>query len=104
MKIIRDEQGKIIQIVKEESDGDFNVVDVFKAEIDKEIAREKEITEREREITARQKNRCDFWKDSMDIANSIATTIINKFENGGENFSIQEPPPMPPYDDQEVNQ
>ena len=101
MKIIRDDKGRIIQVSKEESDGDVNVVDVFKAEVEadanKEIAKEKE-------ITARQKNRCDFWKDSMDIANSIATTIINKFENSGENFSIQEPPPMPPYDDQEITQ
>ena len=96
MKIIRDEHGRIVQIIKEESDGDISVIDAFRIETDKEIVKEKE-------ITARQKNRCDFWKDSMDIANSIATTIINKFENAsGENFSIQELDQMPPYDDQEI--
>ena len=61
MKIVRDKEGRIIQILKEEADGDVNVTEIFKAEVDKEIAKEKE-------ITAQQKNRCDFWKDSISIA------------------------------------
>lgn len=70
MKIIRDEEGRIVQIIKEEADGDISVIDAFKIEADKEIAKEKE-------ITAQQKNRCDFWKNSIpNITNSIAEPPI----------------------------
>lgn len=70
MKIVRDKEGRIIQILKEEADGDVNITEIFKAEVDKEIAKEKE-------ITAQQKNRCDFWKDSIsNITSSIAEPPI----------------------------
>lgn len=44
MKILRDSKGRIIQIIKEESDGDFNMETILKIESDKEIAKEKEKT------------------------------------------------------------
>ena len=60
MKFVRDELGRIIQIVKEESDGDFNMETILKIVTDEEISKEKE-------ITARQKNRCDFWKTATNM-------------------------------------
>ena len=88
MKIVRDPKGKIIQIVKEESDGDdVNITEIFKAEVDAD----KEIT------IAKMKERKEIWTKAI----ITAPSMIESFGCYNDpNFSIQEPPPMPPYDDQ----
>lgn len=87
MKIVRDNEGRIVQVIKEESDGDVNVIDVFKAEIDKEIAKEKEITEREKEKTNREEKRCNFFLGCTSVAAKAIIAGIDEYnrqqQNGG---------------------
>lgn len=81
MKIVRDPKGKIIQIVKEESDGDdVNITEVFKAEVDAD----KEI------IIAKMKERKEIWTKAIITAPSMI-----------ESFGCYNDPNfMPPFDDQ----
>lgn len=88
MKIIRDDKGRIVQVSKEESDGDINVVDVFKAEIEADTNKAIAI---EKEITARHKEKCDFWGSI--IINTVPPAIdsinIGLSKRDVENMSLE---------------
>ena len=77
MKIVRDQQGRIIEIIKGESDGDINVVDVFKAEIEadanKEIAKEKE-------KTIREEKRENFLKEFLPITANLIIAGVDEYK------------------------
>ena len=91
MKIIRDSKEKIIQIIREESDGDdVNITEVFKAEVetDKEIA----IAKFQADIAKSHDRKEVFLK-----AIQSAPTIIGGFP--GCNY--EDPDFMPPFEDED---
>ena len=101
MRVLRDKFGHICQINMDDGSeipsNEIKTAFDFISNDEKEITARiiaKEITARiiakEKEITAREKNRCDFWKDSIkNIANSITCTTINQIENDCKTLSIQ---------------
>lgn len=90
MKIIRNKEGRITEIIKDESDGDFNMEEVLKIMIQNDnciVMANKEIA-----IAKSQERREIFTK-----AIQSAPTIIGSFS--GCNYNDQDFF-MPPYEDQ----
>ena len=80
MKIIRDDKGRISEIIKDESDGNFNMETILKIITDEEISKEKE-------ITLRTKEKCNFFMGCASIAAKAIVAGIDEYnrqqQNGG---------------------
>ena len=75
MKIIRDEQGRVVQVIKEESDGDYNTtMEVFKMILECE----KCVAEANRDIAlAKSQEQKDIYAKALQASTSIIKSYTN---------------------------
>lgn len=74
MKIVRNEQGLIMEVIKEESDGDFNTMEVLKMILEND----KCLVEANRDIAlAKSQEQKEIYAEALHASTSITKSYAN---------------------------